>query len=93
WSFSYLVLLIRKCNALGYLTFRCDPDLRVLQIGIKAKVVHITPPDDDYVAPATSPALDKQLNKFGKECFDITRVTEMAYGNPVKDKKKLSDII
>ncbi|GJQ95558.1 hypothetical protein Tco_0006697 [Tanacetum coccineum] len=38
------------------------------------QTVHITPPDDDYVAPATSPTLDNQLNKFRKECFDITRV-------------------
>ncbi|GJZ62840.1 hypothetical protein Tco_0619261 [Tanacetum coccineum] len=30
------------------------------------QTVHITPPDDDYVAPATSPTLDKQLNEFGK---------------------------
>ncbi|GJW18722.1 hypothetical protein Tco_0026158 [Tanacetum coccineum] len=26
--------------------------------------VHITPPDDDYVAPATNPMSNKQLNKF-----------------------------
>ncbi|GKE60529.1 hypothetical protein Tco_1510896, partial [Tanacetum coccineum] len=39
-------------------------------------VVHITPPYDDYVAPATRPTLDKQLNEFEKECFDITRVAE-----------------
>ncbi|GJU49506.1 retrovirus-related pol polyprotein from transposon TNT 1-94 [Tanacetum coccineum] len=38
--------------------------------------VHITPPDDDYVAPATNPILDKQLNEFRKECSDITRVAE-----------------
>nr|GEV02469.1 hypothetical protein [Tanacetum cinerariifolium] len=40
------------------------------------QTVHITPPDDDYVAPATSPILDKQLNEFRKECFAITRVIE-----------------
>ncbi|GJX60309.1 hypothetical protein Tco_0291699 [Tanacetum coccineum] len=44
------------------------------------QTVHITPPDDDYVAPATSPTLDKQLNEFMKECFNITRVAEMANG-------------
>ncbi|GJR61997.1 hypothetical protein Tco_1504159 [Tanacetum coccineum] len=38
------------------------------------QTVHITPPDDDYVAPATSPTLDMQLNEFGKEYYDITRV-------------------
>ncbi|GKD34834.1 hypothetical protein Tco_1250343 [Tanacetum coccineum] len=40
--------------------------------------VHITPPDDDYVARATSPTLDKQLNEFEEECSDITRVTDKA---------------
>ncbi|GJW56553.1 hypothetical protein Tco_0414119 [Tanacetum coccineum] len=57
------------------------------------QTVHIIPPDDDYVAPATTPTLDKQLNEFGKECSDITRVAKMADGNPVKDIKELSDII
>ncbi|GJY23574.1 retrovirus-related pol polyprotein from transposon TNT 1-94 [Tanacetum coccineum] len=38
------------------------------------QTVHITPRDDDYVAPATSPTLDKLFNEFGKECSDITRV-------------------
>nr|GFC01307.1 hypothetical protein [Tanacetum cinerariifolium] len=37
--------------------------------------VHITPLDDD-VTPATNLILDKQLNEFGKECFDITTVAE-----------------
>ncbi|GKE50572.1 calmodulin-interacting protein 111 isoform X1 [Tanacetum coccineum] len=31
------------------------------------QIVHITPPDDDYVTPTTCPTLDKQLNEFGKE--------------------------
>ncbi|GJV13292.1 hypothetical protein Tco_1354833 [Tanacetum coccineum] len=57
------------------------------------QTIHITLPDDDYVAPATSPTLDKQLNEFGKEYSDITRVSEMADGNPVKDIRELSDII
>ncbi|GJT70863.1 hypothetical protein Tco_1030149 [Tanacetum coccineum] len=56
------------------------------------QTVHITPPDDDYVAPTTSPTLDKQLNKLGKECSDITRVTEKANSNPIEDVQELSDI-
>ncbi|GKD05106.1 hypothetical protein Tco_1180080 [Tanacetum coccineum] len=55
------------------------------------QTVHITPPDDDYVAHATSPTLDKQLNEFGEECSDITRVADKANGNPVKDVHELSD--
>ncbi|GKC87359.1 hypothetical protein Tco_1148008 [Tanacetum coccineum] len=52
------------------------------------QTTHITPPDD--VAPATSPILDKHSSEFGEEYSDITRVAEMADGNPAKE---LSDII
>ncbi|GKD13065.1 hypothetical protein Tco_1197472 [Tanacetum coccineum] len=57
------------------------------------QTVHITLIDDDYVAPATSPTLDKQLNEFGKEYSDITRAAKKADGNPVNDIKELSYII
>ncbi|GJW77392.1 zinc finger BED domain-containing protein RICESLEEPER 2-like protein [Tanacetum coccineum] len=56
------------------------------------QTVHITPPDDDYVAPATNPILDKQLNEFRKEFFDITRVAKKENCNPINDVKELSDI-
>ncbi|GJV16733.1 hypothetical protein Tco_1362056 [Tanacetum coccineum] len=56
------------------------------------QTVHITPPDDDYVAPATNPILDKQLNRFKKEFFDITRVAKKENCNPVNNVKELSDI-
>ncbi|GKD34700.1 hypothetical protein Tco_1250209, partial [Tanacetum coccineum] len=36
-------------NALGYSTFRCDPDLGVLQIGTRAKVIENQAHDPDYV--------------------------------------------
>ncbi|GKD27351.1 hypothetical protein Tco_1233565 [Tanacetum coccineum] len=36
------------------------------------QMVHITPPDDDYVAPATN----KQLNKFKEEFSNIAKVAE-----------------
>nr|GEW61132.1 zf-CCHC domain-containing protein/DUF4219 domain-containing protein/UBN2 domain-containing protein [Tanacetum cinerariifolium] len=57
------------------------------------QTVHIKPPDDDYVAPATSPTLDKQLNVFKEECSDITRVADKENGNPVNDVHELSDIM
>ncbi|GKE47505.1 hypothetical protein Tco_1478763 [Tanacetum coccineum] len=56
------------------------------------QTVHIIPPDANYVAPATSPTLDKQLNEFGKECSDITRIAKKANGNLAKDVQELSDI-
>ncbi|GJR83346.1 putative reverse transcriptase domain-containing protein [Tanacetum coccineum] len=47
------------------------------------QTVCITPPDDDYVAPATGPILDKHLNEFGDEFSDISRVAEKADGKLV----------
>ncbi|GKE40294.1 hypothetical protein Tco_1463699, partial [Tanacetum coccineum] len=41
------------------------------------QTTHITPPND--VALATSPILDKHLNEFGKEFYDITKAVEKAY--------------
>ncbi|GJT81098.1 retrovirus-related pol polyprotein from transposon TNT 1-94 [Tanacetum coccineum] len=42
------------------------------------QMVHITPPDDDYVAPTTN----KQLNKFKEEFSNIAKVAEKKYDNP-----------
>ncbi|GKC81965.1 hypothetical protein Tco_1137682 [Tanacetum coccineum] len=47
------------------------------------QTVHITPPGDDYVAPATNPMSNKQLNNFKEEFFNITKVAENEYDNPV----------
>ncbi|GJT93630.1 hypothetical protein Tco_1082475 [Tanacetum coccineum] len=47
------------------------------------QTVHITPPDDDYVAPATNSMSNKQLNKFEEEFSNITKVAEKEYANPV----------
>ncbi|GKD60187.1 hypothetical protein Tco_1297696 [Tanacetum coccineum] len=47
------------------------------------QTVHITPPDDDYVAPATNPMSNKQLNKFEEEFSHITEVSEKEYDKPV----------
>ncbi|GJU47869.1 hypothetical protein Tco_1217424 [Tanacetum coccineum] len=49
--------------------------------------VHITPPD--YVALATNPILNKQLNEFREEFSDITRVAKKANGDPVNNVKEL----
>ncbi|GKC12848.1 hypothetical protein Tco_1009630 [Tanacetum coccineum] len=53
------------------------------------QTVHITPPDDDYVASATNPILNKHLNKFGEEFTDNTRVFEKIDSNPVNNLKEL----
>ncbi|GJT09584.1 retrotransposon ORF1 [Tanacetum coccineum] len=45
------------------------------------QTVHITPSDDDHVALGTNPILNKKLNEFREEFFDITRVAKKANGN------------
>ncbi|GJZ78677.1 hypothetical protein Tco_0643514 [Tanacetum coccineum] len=47
------------------------------------QTVHITPPDDDYVAPTTNPMSNKQLNKSEEEFSHITKVYKKEYGNPI----------
>ncbi|GKA42267.1 hypothetical protein Tco_0734927 [Tanacetum coccineum] len=42
------------------------------------QTVHITPPDNDYVAPTTN----KQLNKFKEEFSNIAKVAKKEYDNP-----------
>ncbi|GJV32660.1 hypothetical protein Tco_1393060 [Tanacetum coccineum] len=53
------------------------------------QTVHITPPDDDYVASATNPILYKHLNEFGEEFADNTRVSEKIDSNPFNNLKEL----
>ncbi|GJZ60361.1 hypothetical protein Tco_0616177 [Tanacetum coccineum] len=47
------------------------------------QTIHITQPDDDYVALATNPMSNKQLNKFKEEFSHITEVVKKEYDNPV----------
>ncbi|GKE70758.1 hypothetical protein Tco_1528830, partial [Tanacetum coccineum] len=47
------------------------------------QTVHITPPNDDYVTPATNPKSNKQLDKFEENFSNITKVAEKEYDNPV----------
>nr|GEU81194.1 calmodulin-interacting protein 111 isoform X1 [Tanacetum cinerariifolium] len=42
------------------------------------QTIHITPPDDNYVASTTNPILNKQLNEFRDEFSEITRVAKKA---------------
>ncbi|GJU04264.1 ribonuclease H-like domain-containing protein [Tanacetum coccineum] len=47
------------------------------------QTIHITPPGDDYVASATYPMSNKQLNKFKEEFSNIIKIAEKEYDNPV----------
>ncbi|GJU86632.1 putative reverse transcriptase domain-containing protein [Tanacetum coccineum] len=44
-----------QCNALGYSTFCCYPDLGVLQIGIRAKVIENQGTDDEEISEGGIP--------------------------------------
>ncbi|GJZ20116.1 hypothetical protein Tco_0556706 [Tanacetum coccineum] len=57
------------------------------------QTVHITPSGDDYVAPATNPMSNKQLNKFEEEFSNITKGAEKEYDNPVIKTNDCEDFI
>ncbi|GJU29693.1 hypothetical protein Tco_1173282 [Tanacetum coccineum] len=48
------------------------------------KTLHTTPPNEDYVAPATKSILDELLEEFGDEILNITMVDEGADFKPNK---------
>ncbi|GKB05159.1 hypothetical protein Tco_0833354 [Tanacetum coccineum] len=51
--------------------------------------IHTTPPNDDYVAPATKSVLDELLEEFRDEILNVTMVDDEADFNPTKDLKEL----
>ncbi|GKE12475.1 hypothetical protein Tco_1416026 [Tanacetum coccineum] len=57
------------------------------------KTLDTTPPDKDYVAPATKSILDDLLEEFGSEILNDTIVDEWAECNPTKDLEKLERLL
>ncbi|GJW14643.1 hypothetical protein Tco_0018776 [Tanacetum coccineum] len=57
------------------------------------KTIHTTPPDEDYVAPATKSILDELLKEFGDDILNVTMVDEGAYSNPTKDIDELERLL
>ncbi|GJX19637.1 hypothetical protein Tco_0222314, partial [Tanacetum coccineum] len=55
--------------------------------------IHTTPPNDDYVSPATKSILDELLEEFGDEILNVTMVDEEAKFNPTKDIKELERLL
>ncbi|GJS72668.1 hypothetical protein Tco_0705509 [Tanacetum coccineum] len=55
--------------------------------------IHTTPPNDDYVAPATKSILDKLLEEFRDETLNVTMVDEEADFNPTKDLEELERLL
>ncbi|GJY98233.1 hypothetical protein Tco_0515143 [Tanacetum coccineum] len=57
------------------------------------KPIHITPPNDDYVTPATKSNLDELLEEFGYEILNVTMVDDEADFNPTKDLEELERLL
>ncbi|GJT04892.1 hypothetical protein Tco_0839354 [Tanacetum coccineum] len=63
----------------------------VMQL-LTPQTVHITPPDDNYVAPATNPMSNKQLNKFEEEFSHITEGIKSLREDGNKDFCQISNL-
>ncbi|GKC94848.1 hypothetical protein Tco_1160290 [Tanacetum coccineum] len=55
--------------------------------------IHTTPPNDDYVAPATKSILDELLEEFEDEILNVTMVDDEANFNPTKDLEELERLL
>ncbi|GJU37261.1 hypothetical protein Tco_1185615 [Tanacetum coccineum] len=57
------------------------------------KTIYTTPPDEDYVAPATKSILDDLLEEFGDEILNVAMVNEGAECSPTKDLEELERLL
>ncbi|GJV06669.1 retrotransposon ORF1 [Tanacetum coccineum] len=64
-----------------------------IKVPLIPQTIHTTPPDKDYVAPATKLILDKFLEEFEDEILNITVVDEEADFNPTRDIEELERLI
>ncbi|GJV35882.1 hypothetical protein Tco_1408359 [Tanacetum coccineum] len=55
--------------------------------------IHPTPPNDDYVAPATKSILDELLEELRDEILNVTMVDNEADFNPAKDLEELERLL
>ncbi|GJV59420.1 hypothetical protein Tco_1465520, partial [Tanacetum coccineum] len=55
--------------------------------------IHTTPPNDDYVAPATKSILDELLEEFGDKILNVTMINEEADFNPTKNLEELERLL
>ncbi|GJU08496.1 hypothetical protein Tco_1124926 [Tanacetum coccineum] len=57
------------------------------------KTIHATPPNEDYVAPATVSILDDLLEEFEDEILNVIMVDEGAECSPTKDLEELERLL
>ncbi|GJV43497.1 hypothetical protein Tco_1428033, partial [Tanacetum coccineum] len=53
--------------------------------------IHTTPPNDDYVAPATKSILDELLEEFGDKILNVATIDEEA--DPTMDLEELERLL
>nr|GEZ71712.1 hypothetical protein [Tanacetum cinerariifolium] len=64
-----------------------------IQMKLIPKTIHTTPPNKDYVAPATISILDDLLEEFGDEILNVTMVDEGTECGPTKDLEELKRLL
>nr|GEV01498.1 hypothetical protein [Tanacetum cinerariifolium] len=57
------------------------------------KTIHVTPPNEDYVAPTTKSILDYLLEEFEDEILNVTMVDEVAECSPNKHLEELEILL
>ncbi|GJU28203.1 hypothetical protein Tco_1166824 [Tanacetum coccineum] len=57
------------------------------------ELIHTTPPNDDYVAPANKSILDELLEEFGDDILNVTMVDEEDDFNRTKDLEELERLL
>ncbi|GJX55845.1 hypothetical protein Tco_0285742 [Tanacetum coccineum] len=55
--------------------------------------IHTTPPNDDYVAPATKSILDEHFEEFGDEILNVAMIDKEANFNPTKGLEELERLL
>ncbi|GJY86360.1 hypothetical protein Tco_0500386 [Tanacetum coccineum] len=101
-DFTPLETIRRLCSVFGrrsHLGFEgetFEPKRRIIEEVIQPlipKTLHTTPPNEDYVAPATKSLLDELLEEFRDEILNVNMVDEGADFNPNKDIEELEKLL
>ncbi|GJW37226.1 hypothetical protein Tco_0060146 [Tanacetum coccineum] len=88
-AFELLKFIKKKKKEEGAGHMEMEPDIENMTI----KPIHTTPPNDDYVAPATKLILDELLEEFGDEILNVTMVDNEVDFYPTEDLEELERLL
>ncbi|GJY33579.1 hypothetical protein Tco_0418048 [Tanacetum coccineum] len=84
----------KKSDDVGSVTFsRAEKEKEGVKQPLTSQAIHITPLDDDYVAPATILVLVEHLKEFNEEPLSNSLTTEDDECNPMSDMEELSILL